>query len=72
MVLFQVRGSIPMLWSQPPNVLLRPPAFAIKDKLKQESVFSLFTENMIARYQVSSGFANVFDLPSYNAAKSCF
>ncbi|GAX73752.1 hypothetical protein CEUSTIGMA_g1204.t1 [Chlamydomonas eustigma] len=47
----QVRGSIPALWSQPPNILLSPPASASRDKNMQESAFKLFTDRMLQSYQ---------------------
>ncbi len=48
----QARGSIPVLWSQPPDVLPRPAVRVVPDRQAQLAAFGLFANALLQRHQV--------------------
>ena len=48
----QTRGSIPLLWSQAPDVFPSPGVSVDGDRLVQEAAFAKFADTMLRRHKV--------------------
>ena len=51
----QLRGSVPLLWSQPPDVWPSPSARVVRDLEVQAASFRKFTTGMLQGHQVGEG-----------------
>ncbi len=62
--LVQLRGSLPLLWSRPPNLELRPEARMCRDLELQGAALQSHLADLRQRYQVCSGRARGFGCSS--------
>ena len=46
------RGSIPLLWKQPPDVFPSPRVSIVEDRGEQEAAFVKFADSMLKRHKV--------------------
>ena len=51
----QLRGSVPLLWSQPPDVWPSPAARVVREREVQAATFGKFAAGMLQGHQVCCG-----------------
>ena len=60
----QLRGSVPLLWSQPPDVWPSPSAHVVREREVQAASFGKFAAGLLQGHQVCLGEGKGGGLPN--------